>query len=378
MADVFISYASEDRELTKRLAAELSSQGYSVWWDTDLLSGDRFSENIQFELDKAKAVVVVWTSFSVQSRWVYSEATRADSASKLIPVKSSDVQLNQIPLPFGSLQTGDVNDIKPIVRKLSVLIGAPNRPMSMLPSLRQDTETTVPPRATDHVTRGDRFCSAAKHEEAILEYTAAIQLHPTYAEAYFGRGTAYRGLNQLTTSLRDLDQAIALNPLYSDAYNQRANVFAGRASHGPKEEARTRNRDCERAIADYTRAIELKCNYAYSGRGEMYLLKGDPRAVDDFTEALKQEPNNDHYYMKRAQALMALEKVQLAIGDYDEVIALGTSPAILANAYLERGMALLKLGNQVDAERDVQRALKLQPHDAGAIFALHRIKRESN
>jgi TIR domain len=41
MADVFISYSKHDPEPTERLAAELERQGYSVWWDTSLLTGGR-------------------------------------------------------------------------------------------------------------------------------------------------------------------------------------------------------------------------------------------------------------------------------------------------------------------------------------------------
>ncbi len=40
MADVFISYKREDRELAERLAHALEQLGFDVWWDFDLLAGD--------------------------------------------------------------------------------------------------------------------------------------------------------------------------------------------------------------------------------------------------------------------------------------------------------------------------------------------------
>ncbi|MDH3672109.1 MAG: TIR domain-containing protein [Gammaproteobacteria bacterium] len=39
MSDIFISYASEDRERAKALAAALQAQDWSVWWDRDHRQG---------------------------------------------------------------------------------------------------------------------------------------------------------------------------------------------------------------------------------------------------------------------------------------------------------------------------------------------------
>lgn len=33
MTDIFISYATSDRETAKALAGHLEKYGYSVWWD---------------------------------------------------------------------------------------------------------------------------------------------------------------------------------------------------------------------------------------------------------------------------------------------------------------------------------------------------------
>jgi hypothetical protein len=40
MADIFISYSSEDRDQARILAAFLEAEGYSVWWDTGVIPSD--------------------------------------------------------------------------------------------------------------------------------------------------------------------------------------------------------------------------------------------------------------------------------------------------------------------------------------------------
>jgi hypothetical protein len=84
--DIFISYSREDRDRARIFADALASEGFHVWWDNALHSGETFDEVIERQLRAAKAVVVLWSPRSVTSRWVRAEATLADRRSKLAPV----------------------------------------------------------------------------------------------------------------------------------------------------------------------------------------------------------------------------------------------------------------------------------------------------
>lgn len=84
--DIFISYSREDRAAARYFAECFSHEGLSVWWDAALHSGETFDEVIEKELKASKAVVVLWSPRSVQSRWVRAEATLADRRNKLAPV----------------------------------------------------------------------------------------------------------------------------------------------------------------------------------------------------------------------------------------------------------------------------------------------------
>ena len=66
-------------------ADALTQEGFSVWWDASLHSGETFDEVIEQRLRDAGAVVVLWSPRSVASRWVRAEATLADRRKKLVP-----------------------------------------------------------------------------------------------------------------------------------------------------------------------------------------------------------------------------------------------------------------------------------------------------
>lgn len=110
MADVFISYNSTDRPLVRLVATFLEGEGYSVWWDSELISGDDFQLRILDELTKSRAVIVIWTPTSVKSLWVRSEAGRAQADHKLIPLKAGSITYDDIPPPFNLIHAEDVTN----------------------------------------------------------------------------------------------------------------------------------------------------------------------------------------------------------------------------------------------------------------------------
>ncbi len=83
--DIFLSYARTDRPVARTFAECLGEEGFTVWWDASLHSGETFDEVIEQKLRDAKAVVVLWSPRSVASRWVRAEATLADRRNKLVP-----------------------------------------------------------------------------------------------------------------------------------------------------------------------------------------------------------------------------------------------------------------------------------------------------
>lgn len=104
--DIFISYSREDRTAARYFAECFVKEGFSVWWDAALHSGEVFDEVIETELKAAKAVVVLWSPRSVASRWVRAEATIADRRKKLVPVI---IEPCERPIIFELTHTADLS-----------------------------------------------------------------------------------------------------------------------------------------------------------------------------------------------------------------------------------------------------------------------------
>lgn len=66
------------------MSEALEAQGFSVWWDRELLGGDNFADDIERELISAKAVIVSWSEAGAKSRWVRDEAAIAADSGSLI------------------------------------------------------------------------------------------------------------------------------------------------------------------------------------------------------------------------------------------------------------------------------------------------------
>lgn len=107
MADIFISYASEDREKVAPLGIELQERGWTVFWDRTIPIGKTWDEVIEEELNDAKCVIVIWSNKSIFSRWVRAEAEEGLKRNILLPVAIENVKL---PLLFRPVQTLELTD----------------------------------------------------------------------------------------------------------------------------------------------------------------------------------------------------------------------------------------------------------------------------
>src|SRR5271155_5754774 len=106
MADVFVSSSRTDKARVAPLVVALEAQGWSVWWDPEITPGDEFDAMIGAELEAARAVVVVWSPLSVDSRWVKGEARDAADRGVLVPVRFENARL---PIDVRAIHTTELD-----------------------------------------------------------------------------------------------------------------------------------------------------------------------------------------------------------------------------------------------------------------------------
>ena len=106
MPDIFLSYSREDQARAKLFAEAFERDGFSVWWDVALRSGEAYDEVTEAALRAAKAVVVLWSKKSVASRWVRAEATLAERTKTLVPAM---IEPCERPIMFELTQTAELS-----------------------------------------------------------------------------------------------------------------------------------------------------------------------------------------------------------------------------------------------------------------------------
>lgn len=86
MAQVFLSYDREDAPKARVIAQSLERAGHFVWFDLHIKGGAEYGKVIEEALEAADAVVVLWSTQSVQSAWVRDEAAAGRDKNCLIPI----------------------------------------------------------------------------------------------------------------------------------------------------------------------------------------------------------------------------------------------------------------------------------------------------
>lgn len=105
MADIFVSYSRLDQERVQPIVERLQSLGFSVWWDPHVRQDQAFPDELQAQLDSAKAVLLIWSENARNAGWTYAEAAYALDQRKLLQLRLDNVD---VPPPFDALAIADM------------------------------------------------------------------------------------------------------------------------------------------------------------------------------------------------------------------------------------------------------------------------------
>jgi serine/threonine protein kinase/Tfp pilus assembly protein PilF len=207
------------------------------------------------------------------------------------------------------------------------------------------TETAAEAQAC--FDEGQALLQAGEYEAAAEAFTCAIDLIPSFAEAYEGRATARGYYENSELPLEDLNQAIELKPDEPRLYVARSGFYRNleRYTEG-LEDLQTalalgydvnndhyfyiRLADMQKGLADYDGALEsleqaLAYEYAradaYRALGDIYSLQVDyEQAIEAYSLALENgyDPGEDpSLYLNRAGAYIIAGDYEAAIADLE-------------------------------------------------------------
>lgn len=214
--------------------------------------------------------------------------------------------------------------------------------------------------ASDFFKLGVEKMLRGNYQEAIPDFTQAIQLKNDFAAAYSNRCLANLQLQDYQNAITDCNQAIEKAPKNAEAYLHR-----GLAHY--------RIGDYSAAIADNNQAIALK-RYdfrAYYNRGVASAMLGNyQQAIADYNLALSQIPQSPSsliadIYNDRGLARFKLQNLQAAMLDFSRAIRLNPKDD---RAYFNRGCTCGTHGDNFGAVRDFTEVIRLNPSNGQAYF----------
>ena len=261
-----------------------------------------------------------------------------------------------------------------------------------------------PDNASAYYNRGIAYANLKNYYDAIADYSRATRIDPDYANAYYNRGIAYYNLEKYEDAIADYTSTIRIDPELALAYNNRGLVYYKLEKY-------------EDAIADYTSTIRIDSDYAnaYYNRGLVYYtLKNYNDAIDDNSRAIRIDPELALAYLNRgiakenaglpycsdykracdlgidrscewySEQCQGSNSSSLSAEDYFDKAynnesdwqyqidnytkSLRIDPDYDVAAYINRGNAYYKLGNNEDAIADYTRAIRLDPDYGDAYY----------
>ena len=146
-------------------------------------------------------------------------------------------------------------------------------------------------RARIHTLRGMAWTNKEEFNRAIDDYDQAIRLDPNYLWSWLNRAEAWYRKGDAGRSFADLEVAAA----------SRARQFPG--LQRPRYHMVDIG-DLDRAIADYSEAIRLEPEFSvfYNNRALVWRDKGDyDKAIADYDEAIRRDPGEIRAYANRGE-----------------------------------------------------------------------------
>lgn len=377
MTDIFLSYNREDQARAKLFADTFAAAGLSVWWDTALTAGEAYDQVTERALKSAKAVVVLWSPRSVESRWVRAEATIADRCKTLVPVT---IEPCERPIMFELTQTaelshwaGDPADRawQSFLDGVRGFIGKERTAQPAMPSLAIVASKSEPARETliavlpfDNLSSDnemDFFCDGVS-EDIMGRIIRASKLQVVGRASSF----QFRGLEKSKAAA-----ALAASHVLDGSIRRAGNRVRITAQLTVAQTTRTIWADTyDRDLSDIF-AVQDEISEAIAGALDIAFFpaatsKIDPVAYDLFLRGREVQYGADAL-SQTVELLQAAVQIAPDFADAWGLLAYKQALVSLETPWLERGLIEAK------AESSARQALDLDPDNIWAVMAQARM-----
>ncbi|MBF8188752.1 tetratricopeptide repeat protein [Nonomuraea sp. K274] len=200
-----------------------------------------------------------------------------------------------------------------------------------------------------YLERGNLLDKLGRPEEALADYETVMRLSPPFPEAYYNRAELRFAAGDLDGARADLDHTLELDPEFAPAYVNRSGL---EVAAGDYAQAR---RDVERGLGLTPREPHLLCVL-----GQVELAEGrHPQARRAFDAALERDPDLVAAWASRAELAFERGDHDAALADLTRALKLGETAELLFN----RSVVYQAAGRPEKARHDLLRAAELAPGD---------------
>jgi tetratricopeptide (TPR) repeat protein len=167
-----------------------------------------------------------------------------------------------------------------------------------------------------YLNRGSAEIQKNRYDDAIKDFTTAIQIDPTRADSYERRGQAYEQKKEIDKALADYDRALERDPNQGLPHLQRGTILYDRD-------------EFDKALADFQEVVRIWPGYAHGFlmRGRCLLKQDDPEhALANFDATIAMQPWNVQAHEERAKTYRRLGNSERAFFDIAEAQHLAGPP----------------------------------------------------
>jgi tetratricopeptide (TPR) repeat protein len=203
-----------------------------------------------------------------------------------------------------------------------------------------------------HNALGIGLLNTSQYQKACLSFEDAISIRSDFIEAYFNLAKAQKSLEKYEDAVISYSKCISLNSNYADAYNNRGTIYLQNL------------KELEKALSDFKNFLKIQPNSwnSFYNIANCYSeLKEYEEAIKHYDRALELNPNNPDIYLSCGVTYSKLEQHEDALKSYDRALELDPNNT---DVHFSRGVTYYELGKYEEALKSYDYAIKLCPNQA--------------